>query len=293
MKVALFSAMRDRRSHQLAQEVVRFFAKRKIQLVSDDEGAALLGIPLLSRSDASAVQFIITMGGDGFILKIAHQYVDLDAAILGINLGHLGFMADVGVEQFLPGLEALINGHYTIQQRMMLEGRVNREDPFFSINDCVFHRAHHPNLVEVALYVNEKFLNTFEADGMIIATPNGSTAYSLAAGGPIVSPDLEAYIITPICPHTISNRPVVLPSDCHIRVQYVSQCRPIEVTADGLHRFFLKSGESVHLQKSQKTFNLIHLGNIDYFSTLRTKLNWSGKLKPKKSSCSTSSLSEK
>ena len=131
----------------------------------------------------------------------------------------------------------------------------------------------------MAIYVDDLYLNTFEADGVILATPNGSTAYSLAAGGPILSPDIEAFALTPICPHTISNRPLVLTPNQEIQIEYVSENEPIEVVSDGLSRFELKTGETIKLRRSPKTFKLVNLNRIDFFSTLRTKLGWSGKLR--------------
>ena len=203
----------------------------------------------------------------------------LDAAILGINLGHLGFMADVKITDLIPALNNLISKKFTIQERLMLEGESPAKERFFAINDCVLHRARNPSLVEITVYVDQLLLNSFQADGVIIATPNGSTAYSLAAGGPIVSPNVEALVITPICPHTISNRPIVITPHETIRIEYQGYKEPIECVADGLSCFELKVGESLFLRKSPKTFKLVSLEGIDYFATLRSKLGWSGKLR--------------
>ena len=279
MTIALFPKVHNPKFKALAQEVLDFFTRKKLEVVVEDDKAKSLNSPPLSSAHPKNIQFLITMGGDGSILRIAHQYSDLDAAILGINLGHLGFMADVQISEIIPGLEDLLSGAYTIQNRIMIEGMSQKGDSFFAINDCVLHRARNPSLVEISLYVDNLFLNTFEADGVILATPNGSTAYSLAAGGPILSPEIEALVLTPICPHTISNRPIVLTPNREIRIEYVSENDPIEVIADGLNRFELKTGESVQLKRSPKTFKLVNLTRTDYFSTLRTKLGWSGKLR--------------
>ena len=134
-------------------------------------------------------------------------------------------------------------------------------------------------MVELGIHVNGLYLNTFEADGLIIATPNGSTAYSLAAGGPIVSPALDAVVITPICPHTISNRPIVLAAAQEIQIQYLSDYPPVEVRADGLPPLPLATGESFHIRRSPRKFKLVRLTRRDYFSTLRSKLGWAGKLR--------------
>ena len=143
----------------------------------------------------------------------------------------------------------------------------------------MIHRAQNYSLIELAIQVDGVYVNTFVADGIIVATPNGSTAYSLAAGGPILSPKLEALVITPICPHTISNRPIVLTTDRTIEIQYLSEYNPIDVRADGLDAFVMNAGESMTIRRSERKFKLVNLHRHEYFSTLRTKLGWSGKLK--------------
>ena len=219
------------------------------------------------------------MGGDGTILRLVHQYEHLNAAILGINMGHLGFMADVPLDEVYPSLEDLLSGAYHIEDRLSLQGRNAQGNHCFAVNDIVVHRGQNPSLIEISIHVNGSYLNTFEADGIIIATPNGSTAYSLAAGGPILSPILDAVVITPICAHTISNRPIVLTADQEIQIQYLSPYSPLEVRADGFTHFPLKTGEVFHIQKAPKKFRLVQLNRQDYFSTLRTKLGWAGKLR--------------
>ncbi|MCB1110173.1 MAG: NAD(+)/NADH kinase [Chlamydiia bacterium] len=279
MKVALFPKVHEEESKKLAQDVLNFLNSRKVKVVVEDDKASALGATPLASVDPQTIDILITMGGDGSILRVAHQYSHLDAAILGINLGHLGFMADVKIADIIPGLENLVSSRFSIQERLMLEGESSDHHTFFAINDCVLHRARNPSLVEITIHVDNLFLNTFEADGVIIATPNGSTAYSLAAGGPIVSPDIEAIVITPICPHTISNRPIVLTPSQNIRIEYKGHKEAIEFVTDGLHHFEMKAGDQVHLRKSPKTFKLVNLKGIDYFSTLRHKLGWSGKLR--------------
>lgn len=279
MIVALFPKIQKTASRHLAQQVIDFLQQHNVHVVVEDDKAALFKIPPLSSVQPQEIQFLITMGGDGSILRIAHQYSHLDAAILGINLGHLGFMADVQISDIIPGLEDLIHGAYTIQNRIVLEGELNNGSSFFAINDCVLHRARNPSLVEIAIYIDNLLLNTFEADGVILATPNGSTAYSLAAGGPIISPEIEALVLTPICPHTISNRPIVITPNRAIRIEYTSQHKPVEFVVDGLQNFEVTSGDSVTIRKSPRIFKLVNLTRIDYFSTLRSKLNWSGKLR--------------
>jgi NAD+ kinase len=159
----------------------------------------------------------------------------------------------------------------------MLEGKT-AAGALQAVNDIVVHRGSNQSLIELRLSVDGVYVNTFVADGMILATPNGSTAYSLAAGGPILSPTLDAIVLTPICPHTISNRPIVIPASHSIQIEYLSPYDPIDLRADGLHSHLLPSLGSLTVTRSRHTFKLVNLHRRDYFSTLRTKLGWSGKL---------------
>jgi NAD+ kinase len=274
MIIALFPNQHKKTSMVLAMGIREFLTKQGATVVAVDDDAKEIGAIPLSQIKPEEIEFMISMGGDGTILGLVHKYEHLNAAILGINMGHLGFMADVTLEDVYPSLQDLVSGHFTIEERLVLQG-----DKSFAVNDFVIHRGVNPSLIEIALHVDGAYLNTFEADGLIIATPNGSTAYSLAAGGPILSPNLEAIVITPISPHTISNRPFVLTANHDIQIQYLSPYDPVDVCADGLSKLPLSTGDVFHITRSLKKFRLVSLNRIDYFSTLRTKLGWSGKLR--------------
>jgi NAD+ kinase len=277
MIIALFRNHLIRQSKNLAIGIREFLTNQSIEVVAPDADAEEIGATPLSKVDPKKIDFLISLGGDGTILKLMHHHDDLTAPILGINMGHLGFMADVQIADVYPSLQDLISGAFRIEERLMLAGKTLQDESCFAVNDIVVHRALNPSLVEIAIHVNGLYLNTFEADGVIIATPNGSTAYSLAAGGPILSPTLDAIVITPICPHTISNRPIVLTSDQEIQIQYLSEYQSVEVRADGLSSFPLATGEVFHITKSHKKFRLVSLFRQDYYSVLRTKLSWFGK----------------
>lgn len=265
MKTALF----PNSNLDIARDIVKYLKSRSIPVFSPSSeiGAEPLG-------SIDEIELMISMGGDGTILHLAHEYPDTNAAILGINMGHLGFMADVPREDIFPSLDDVLAGNYTIENRLIIDGTTS-----FAINDYVLHRGSNPSLIELALYTGETHMATFQADGVIIATPNGSTAYSLAAGGPILAPDLDGFVITPICAHTISNRPIVTTARSPLTIKYLSEKDPIDVTVDGLIRHPLATGESITLKKSEKSFKLINLKRRDYYSTLRTKLAYSGKLR--------------
>ncbi|HEX2582874.1 MAG TPA: NAD(+)/NADH kinase, partial [Chlamydiales bacterium] len=240
MIIALFPNEQLKQSFELAVHIREFLEDQGVTVVAEDEKAAHLGVEALSTIDPKHIQFLIAMGGDGTILRISRNFSHLDAPILGINLGHLGFMADVPISDIYPSLSDLLGGAYTIDHRLVLEGTTG-VNSLRAVNDFVLHRANNHSLIELAIHVDGTYVNTFLADGVIIATPNGSTAYSLAAGGPILSPSLDAVVITPVCPHTISNRPIVLTADKEIEIQYLSAYDPIEVRADGLEAFSLST----------------------------------------------------
>ncbi len=277
--IAFFFNPQKIQSIDIILSIRDFFQSRGIPVTGPDEVANILDVKPLSQVDMAKINFLISMGGDGTILGVVHKYPNLThIPILGINLGHLGFMADIPLTDLFPSLEDFIDGKYTIDNRLMLEGKLS-DHSFFAVNDIVIHRAMNPSLVEISISCGGKPLNTFEADGVIIATPNGSTAYSLAAGGPIISPTLPAIVITPICPHTISNRPIVITPDEELQIQYLSNYDPLEIRSDGFATPSLKKGDILRVFPSKKTFKLVNLLRRDYFSTLRSKLGWSGKLR--------------
>lgn len=279
MIIALFPNEQKRQSFDLAISIRKYLEEKGVRVVAEEGKAAQIGAGLLSDVDPHEIKCLISMGGDGTILRLSHQYSHIDAPILGINLGHLGFMADVPVHDLYPSLADLLKGSYTVDERLILQATHPTQGSLLAVNDVVIHRAANYSLIEFSILVDGTYINTFVADGIVIATPNGSTAYSLAAGGPILSPTLDAIVLTPICPHTISNRPIVLPSDRKIEVEYLSPYDPIEVRADGLEAFSMKSQDVLLIERSLKKFKLVNLSRHEYFSTLRTKLGWSGKLR--------------
>lgn len=279
MTFAIFPHHQKKESKHLALGIQEYLVARGATVVAEDDVASWLGAHPLSSIDPQSIDFLISMGGDGTILELVHRYADLPAAIIGINLGHLGFMADIPVTEIYPSLQDLLSDAYTIDERLTLQGWLPSGEEDFAVNDFVIHRGKVGSLIELSIHVGGSYLNTFVADGVIISTPNGSTAYSLAAGGPIIAPNLDAVVITPISPHTISNRPIVLPADEMIQIQYLSHYDPVEVTCDGLNHFFLHTGDVLKIGRSEKRFRLVNLLRHNYFSTLRTKLAWSGKLR--------------
>lgn len=279
MIIALFANMQKRESFTLSKQIAQFLRDNHITVVSRDDEAEELGVPPLSSIPAHSLDCLISLGGDGTILRLVHNYSHLDAPILGINLGHLGFMADVPLSDLYPSLEDLIAGQYKVEERVMMEGTTFSGEHCFAVNEMVIHRANNPSLIDLSIHVDGVYLNTFSADGIIVSAPSGSTAYSLAAGGPILTPEIDALVITPISPHTISNRPIVLMPRHKIEVQYLSAYNPVEITYDGFSRYTMSTNEIFSIKKSAKKFRMISLFRRDYFSTLRTKLGWAGQIR--------------
>ncbi len=264
MKIALVVNTKKKQAEELATVVTSFLEKRNVSVVSAD------------RDD---VEYVISLGGDGSILSLIHTYPNLTAPILGINIGTLGFLADITPSQIAQSLENLLSGNFSVEERLMLEGKTPGKSSCYAVNELVVHRGQNNNLVDLKLTVNGKYFNTFSADGVIISTPSGSTAYSLSAGGPIVDPELKAIVITPICPHALSNRPVVLSEPKTIEVEYISDYLPVDVTFDGTVRFPLSAHQKVIIGPAKRPFRLVTMPTFDYFATLRSKLNWTGSLR--------------
>lgn len=278
MIFALFPNLAKKNSKKTTLEISDFLLAKGVRIVTADDKAAELNLPPLSSCDPKEVSFMVSLGGDGTILSVAHRNSEITAPIVGINMGNLGFMADITTEEIYPRLQDILDGNFAIQERLMIQGNSEDKD-FFAINEIVIHRGKSPFLIELHLRVNGLYLNTFSADGLIISTPNGSTAYSLAAGGPILTPDLDAFVITPISPHTISNRPIVIKGNTEIEIEFVTGHDQVEVNYDGFVHHTLSKGTNFCVSASKRKFRLVNFKKHDFFSTLRKKLGWTGKLK--------------
>jgi NAD+ kinase len=273
MHIALFPNLRKPGALEAAHEVVKFLRTRGVTLTAPAETAEILGVDLVGTNGHP--ELAITMGGDGTMLRVAHEHPELNCPILGINLGHLGFMAAVPKEDVQAALEGVLEGKFMVEKRLTID--VDGGETF-AVNDVVIHRSPNPALIELSVWVDGSWVNSFLADGLILSTPGGSTAYNLAAGGPIVVPGIDAVVLTPICPHTISNRPILLPARSKIEVSVTRARAPADVAVDGIPYHPLEQEARLTLAPSTRTFNLVVLPERDYYATLRTKLAWSGKL---------------
>jgi NAD+ kinase len=276
-KIAIFPNPSKPNAESCASEICRFLKSRGVTPFADEQIAIAIGAENLANIAPQEIDFMITLGGDGTILRTVYSNPKIEAPLMAINMGSLGFMADIPIDEIFSSLTQLLSGNYQVKERIMMEGHSPKNAHCFAVNEIAIHRAHTPFLIDLAVHVDGIYLNTFSADGMIIATPSGSTAYSLAAGGPILTPEIDAFILTPICPHTISNRPIVLMPQKSIDIQYLrsesrSSQNEVEIHCDGHQIFKLPPLETYSITPSQRKFKLISLPHHNYFLTLREKL---------------------
>ena len=231
-----------------------------------------------STDDFAKLDFILTLGGDGTILSLARAIGDHGTHILGIHLGELGFLAEVVLEDMFPRLDAVAEGNYNIQKRMVIKCIVkngNEPQTFYALNDIVVDRGKSQRLLNCELLANDNFVAKYNADGLIVATPTGSTAYSLASGGPIVMPTFGSMVVTPICPHTLTLRPIVFPDDQILEISFPEDGeKDMALAVDGQVNEYLKSTAKVVIQKATFKINMVNFTDSNYFNTLRTKLGW-------------------
>jgi NAD+ kinase len=227
------------------------------------------------------IDLLITLGGDGTLLRGARLVAPWHTPVLGINLGHLGFLTSIALPDLALGLQALFRGDYWLDVRSTLEARVTGADgsdgaSFIALNDAVLHKGGFARVIRLAVHVgpDRQEVGTYTADGIILATPTGSTAYSLSAGGPIVVPSMDCIIATPICPHTLVVRPLVLPMDVQLTVTPLRGIEEVILTVDGQDGAELRPGDHLAVRRGAPTVPLIRPAGQNFFSTLRRKLHW-------------------
>lgn len=235
--------------------------------------------PNLATTIPETVDWVIVLGGDGTMLGVARAVGSYGVPILGVNLGGLGFLTSIPLEQLYSSLEMALRGELEIESRAMLETRVFRDGKeicrFPVLNDVVINKGTLARIIDLEVSINDQFLTVFRADGLIIATPTGSTAYNLSAGGPILYPTMESCILTPICPFTLTNRPIILPDSHRISIRMGKESEEkVSLTFDGQAGFDFFYGDTVLIQKAREKIRLVKSPDKSYFEILRTKLMW-------------------
>lgn len=228
------------------------------------------------------VDWVIAIGGDGTLLKTARLVGASGTPILGVNSGKLGFMMQTTPGELDEAIEQVFDGQYSLDKRLVLQGRIGNGTPgdaaaagvFSALNDIVIDKGSICRVIELGIYVNDEYVNDVMADGLIVSTPTGSTAYSLAAGGPILAPGMEAIVVSPICPHTLSNRAMVLAARDRVRIEVTADHPDLLLTVDGQENVVIQPGSTVELYRADHTIHLIRFSDRSFYDVLRTKLKW-------------------
>jgi NAD+ kinase len=263
----------------VARDIIARFSDT-MEILLNEEAAGILGLQKVFELEhvGEDAQLIIVLGGDGTLLSVARQLKGKEVPILGVNLGGLGFLTETSVEELPDMLESVVRGRYALSKRIMLSVAVKRQaELVFDIsvlNDAVITKDALARIIDIETYVDDQYLTTYRADGLILSTATGSTGYSLSAGGPILHPSLPHIVVTPICPHMLTNRPILLPEGAVLRALLLSRDERVVLTLDGQIGFPLDFGDEVTVKKSPYTVNLITSMSRGYFEVLRTKLKW-------------------
>jgi NAD+ kinase len=252
------------------------FKKYNIEVLLEKDSAIMInrdGVEF--RKLGKSCDAFVTLGGDGTLIATVRKSFDFDIPILGVHAGNLGFLADLSMSELDSFVQKIVNNDYKLDERAVLEAIVikdEKEVKMYAFNDIVLTRTRVSNMIHIETLVDSKAFNTYYGDGVIVATPTGSTAYNLSAGGPVLFPLAEVFTLTPICPHSLTQRPVVLPGEFSIEMK-TPQDRAL-VIIDGQDMHELEQGESIHIKLASKTAQLIHREEFNYFDVLKEKLGW-------------------
>ncbi|MDB2589606.1 NAD(+) kinase [Candidatus Thioglobus sp.] len=240
------------------------------------------GVVVTNEQIAEQADLIIVVGGDGTLLNTARTFVDNNIPILGINLGRLGFLADVSISKMFEVVSQVLEGEFTKEERCLLSCQVEQDGQIIhkniALNDAVVNRQDALKMIEFDVYIDGKFVNNQRADGLIITTPTGSTAYSLSSGGPIMHPGVNAIGLVSICPHTMSHRPLLVPGGSEIVIRVKDASEGVSVHIDGQESFPITSDQEVRVRQHSSFVHLLHPKDYDYFEIIRSKLRWGSKL---------------
>jgi NAD+ kinase len=258
--------------------LVKWLQQRGLRVIADEEVGEVTGEPSQPRHLlAGQVDLVIVLGGDGTLLSVARAVSDRPVPILGVNLGTLGFLTEIALDELFAALERVLAGQVRVEPRMRLDVQALRDGGelarFLALNDAVLTKADLARMIDLETRAGGSEVTTYHADGLIVATPTGSTAYSLSAGGPIVLPELEAFLLTPICPHTLTQRPLVLPHSSEIEICVRSR-NEVQLTVDGQEGIALREGDIVAVRRSDHPVRLIASPFRSRFEILREKFHW-------------------
>lgn len=265
----------------VARQVAHLLARHRIPAVYDPDTARALGLRGAGRRPprrAAEVDLYVVIGGDGTLLSVARSIATRPRPILGINLGGLGFLTETSLEETEAVLEEVLQGHYRLEQRMSLQVSHLRAGRILTrrsvLNDVVINKGALARIVDLGVTVDRQFVTTYKADGLIVSSPTGSTAYSLSAGGPIIHPAMAALLIAPICPHTLTMRPLVVPETSRVEVTLRTDDSEVYLTLDGQVGYPLKPKDRVRVTRGPRPVLMVRSGRKSYYDVLRHKLHW-------------------
>jgi NAD+ kinase len=282
-RVGLIGKSDDRNVRVTLRALIDLLERRKAKIVLDTGIADMFAespYTIVDRASlARRCDLAIVVGGDGTLLNAARSLAEPAVAVLGVNLGRLGFLVDVSPEDMAVQLEQIFGGNFTEEQRTLLHATVTRNDEpvddSAALNDVIIHKKDIARMIELDTWIDGHFLNSNRSDGLIVATPTGSTAYALSGGGPVLHPALKALTLVPICPHTLSNRPIVINDDAIIEIVIHPGALQAQISFDGQVNMTLDPGDRITVCKHEHSLRLIHPPGYEYFDILRKKLRWS------------------
>lgn len=276
--IAVFPNMTKTNIRLVFEQVLAFFADKDVRILLPAKEAALLGHPRLGVRDIGQcpMDMALSIGGDGTLLNVCRRIFDLSVPVCGINLGTVGFLVDIEIKEIESKLQKILRKDYHIEERLMLSGYVVHRDrksrKGSAINDIVVTKGGMARMLRFSLFINNTRVADYKADGLIVSTATGSTAYSLSAGGPIVNPLVKALVLTPICPHTFNIRPMVISEEDRIHIHIEAGHRDIFVTFDGQKSYQIADEDEVIVQKADYPARIVKFGDKDYYQTLKEKL---------------------
>lgn len=279
-KIGIYAKKNHPDAEQIASSICNRFKQEKIEVLLEDSLAEQIGQVngYAEEEIPGLVDLIIVLGGDGTLISVARLIGEQNVPIVGVNLGRLGFLTEITRDELPEMLERILADNYQVSDRMMIDAFIHRNDKvvgkFTVLNDVVINKGALARIIDMETYVDGRHLTSYKADGLIISTPTGSTGYNLAAGGPIIYPDINSLLITPICPHMLTNRPIMVWSRSVIEIKVNFEDDVVFFTADGQVGRKLLPGDRVEVRRSELRTRLVTSPNKDYYEILRTKLNW-------------------
>lgn len=264
----------------ILKDLVAWLRERQKEVVLDGQTAALIGEPATYQKTqiATMADMVLVLGGDGTMLNAARLVEERSVPILGVNMGGLGFLTEISLDHLYSTLDKVFAQEFSIEERLMLRARIHRRGEHVAqatvLNDVVISKGTLARMIETRISINGQFVTSLRGDGLIVSTPTGSTAYSLSAGGPIINPSVQALILTPICPHTLTHRPLLIPSNVSLEAVLTSRDEGAMATFDGQVGVAITQGDTVAVSVSEHRTRLIRLPDRSYYEVLRRKLKW-------------------